>query len=570
MAFIVSRGAGLLRAAMETSKAHKLIVVGGGLLLIYLFAHWGELWSPYTINDDVRQQIYWMQQWQDSELYQEHLLTDYAKQYVPWGVQALYWVASQWIGPLLLSKLLGMVLFVISGMVLFLVATRLGDELTGLAALCLYLYLGLFLGSVAGGLSRGFVFPLLLLYLYFLAGSEPFKASVVVMLQPLFNPYLFLLCLVSHSLYLLHIWWKSSVRPSPCKDGEQIPVTLSRLLFFALPVVVGLLLLLAKYKIFSTADFGTLVSYADMAGRVEYTSLGRYEILPVPSIVFELVRPLLQFLPNGVVPVSAGVAGLIVLLFVAVSVRNLSKLYQRFHKMGLLLYLLVASLLLYIIARLMLMDLFLPSRYLEYSLTVLYCLAGAVLLRSGMEDVQFGEKGKKVLVTVLVLLGALRLYGQGSFDYSQYAPLYSYFQTTAKDSLVAGHPELMDNVLTFGQRKVYVSYELSHTWYSDYWATIKERTYQFFRAYYAEEPAAIIEFCKKNGIEYFVVRDKDFFSVSADKPVYFEPFTSYIESLKATTDTFAALEGGQGLQQVYKQDGIRVLSCTGLDDHPPK
>ena len=547
---------------MGTSKAHKLIVVGIGLLLIYLLAHWGELWSPYTINDDVRQQIYWMQQWQDSALYQNHLLTDYAKQYVPWGVQALYWVASQWISPLLFSKILGMVLFVVSGMVLFLLASRLGDELTAFAALCLYLYLGLFLGSVAGGLSRGFVFPLLLLYLYFLAGNKVFKASVVVMMQPLFNPYLFLLCLVSHSLYLLHIWWKSGVRPAPSKDGGQTQVAVSRLLLFTLPVVVGLLLLFAKYKIFSTADFGTLVSYSDMIGRVEYTSLGRYEILPVPSIAFELIRPLLQFLPNGVVPVSAGGVGLIILLFVAGSVRNLPRMGQQFQKMGLLLYLLVASLLLYLVARLMLMDLFLPSRYLEYSLTVIYCLAGAILLRSGMETVRFGERGKKVLATLLLLLGALRLYGQGSFDYSQYTPLYSYFQTIPKNVLVAGHPKLMDNVLTFGQRKVYVSYELSHTWYSDYWAAIKARTYQFFRAYYAEDPAAIIDFCQKNRVDYFVVRDEDFSPTTKNKPVYFEPFGTYIESLKAATNTFAAIEGGGGLQQVYKENEIRVLLCS--------
>ncbi len=49
--------------------------------------------------------------------------------------------------------------------------------------------------------------------------------------------------------------------------------------------------------------------------------------------------------------------------------------------------------------------------------------------------------------------------------YSRQAPLYKFMQTTPKISMIAGPPDLMDDVLTFGQRKAFVTYKLSHTWY---------------------------------------------------------------------------------------------------------
>ncbi len=68
----------------------------------------------------------------------------------------------------------------------------------------------------------------------------------------------------------------------------------------------------------------------------------------------------------------------------------------------------------------------------------------------------------------------------------------------------------MDNVITFSRRKAFLTYELSHTWYVSYWNVIKKRTFDFFRAYYAEDPNEIHIFCRKNGINFLVVRDSDF------------------------------------------------------------
>ena len=71
---------------------------------VFVLAHFQALANPFIINDDVRQQLYWMQQWQDPALFRGDFLTGYARAYVPWGVKGLYWLASWWVSPLVLFQ----------------------------------------------------------------------------------------------------------------------------------------------------------------------------------------------------------------------------------------------------------------------------------------------------------------------------------------------------------------------------------------------------------------------------------------------------------------------------------
>ena len=68
-------------------------------------AHRHGLASPYIINDDVRQPLFWMARWLDPGLYPSDLLTRYAAAYVPAGVKALYFLAAKGlgVGPILFS-----------------------------------------------------------------------------------------------------------------------------------------------------------------------------------------------------------------------------------------------------------------------------------------------------------------------------------------------------------------------------------------------------------------------------------------------------------------------------------
>ncbi|MGO9121149.1 MAG: hypothetical protein ACLQPD_26495 [Desulfomonilaceae bacterium] len=62
-------------------------------------------------------------------------------------------------------------------------------------------------------------------------------------------------------------------------------------------MAVSCVLVLLKYAYFSPAEFGPPVSWDDMVGKIEYTDAGRYEIMPVASLFYELIRPWIFNLP---------------------------------------------------------------------------------------------------------------------------------------------------------------------------------------------------------------------------------------------------------------------------------
>ena len=118
--------------------------------------------------------------------------------------------------------------------------------------------------------------------------------------------------------------------------------------------------------------------------------------------------------------------------------------------------------------------------------------------------------------------------------------LYQYLKTLPKDVTIAAHPFLADSIPIFSKRKVFINFELSHTWYNNYWETVEKRTFDFFDAYYSEDLKFIYEFCKRNKIDYLVV-DTNLFSKEYlnRKRFYFEPFNSYIINLIKNRKFFA-------------------------------
>ena len=556
---------------------------------VYVAAHWDALIDPYVINDDVRQQVYWMQQWQDPDLFPDDLLTRYAQNYVPWGVQAAYALGALFMNPIQFSKVVAGILFVVTAGFLFGLVLEFRNERTAAIAVCVSFFFPSFLGKITGGLAQSFGYPVLLAYLFFLARGNLLLAGVVVFLAALLNPYIFLLCLATHVLFLaVHYggktvdgarfpYWATrraaglspQSRPRgrgnrgahapPDVDLEEARLSQQRgLRASVILVVAGIALMALKYVFLRPEEFGSLVTWADMVDRVEYTSAGRVAIVPVPSLASELVRPWMEFFPFLqseplwgwiVAPVLAGMA------FAAYRLRDGIVDLRGFRVFG---YLMVASLVLHFTSYLVLMRLFIPERYLEYSLNVFYCVILAAVISV------LGERARLRSITLwcvglVSVIAAMRCYNIGVFDYSEQAPLYRYFGTTPKSTLIAGHPELMDSIPTFARRKAFVTYELSHTWMDRYWGTIKGRTFDLFHAYYAQDPKAVVEFGRKHGIDYLVVREEDFDPKRIEQGrIYFEPFGSFVRELASGRSSFAVLDK-KAFPPLFVQDRIRVL-----------
>ena len=517
---------------MDTSER----VIGVVILVIavatavFYFGNYDIFSNHYLINDDVRQQLFWMERWQDPELFQNDFLANYSEAYVPVGVRAIYRFASLWFDPLLFSKILTAILFVVTAALWFVWGRLFGDNLTAFIVVLVYFLFTGFQAQMAGGLSRGFVFPLLIAYLYFISRGDIFKGGVVVLVQSFFNPYVFLLCLFTQALVVSlkiapRVFPKTFATTEPISDLGKF---IRRLLVLNIPVIIGVVFTVFNI-LWYQSNLGHLISCSEMVGKSEYTEFGRYQLYPTPSFFYELIRP---WVFNLSFPYWGPIAGWIMALATIGIFVYAGLNYQPVVKWkGLrgLFLIIPVSLFLYVVARLFLVKLFVPRRYLFYTLNIIYCIGFAVAIRIILEKIELSRTKMCLILVALLVFASFKGSHIELFDYSHDQSLYKFLQTTPKNTLIAGWPELMDNVMTFGNRRAFVTYELSHTWVEPYWSEVKKRTFDLFRAYYSSSPEEIKAFCKSRGIEYLIVREEDFNPQRLNgSNLYFEPFNGFI------------------------------------------
>jgi hypothetical protein len=549
--------------------------------LVFILAHYPALTRPWVINDDVRQQIFWMQQWRDPQLFPGDLLADYARHYVTWGVQGLYWLASRVMDPITFSQVLPGLLFVSLGYLLFTTGQRLGSRRLGWFAAAVYWLMPFFLYHMAGGLARAFAAPLLAWFLLsWLAGSA-WGLALALLLQALFIPYIFLVSAGAvFSAWLLgRLGWG---------QAPPFPRDLGHFLGLALAVFVAA----AMQSSYNAAGYGPLVSAGEMLNRPEFTAQGRFTIVPVPSIFWEIINPwgfIAPFEVGG--PVLGGLGAVLLLgaaIFGAARV-PWRQLAPRVLPFG---FLLAASLALYVLARIFLLQLFIPDRYLIYPLNLCYCLALALCLEAAARGRAWPRGLGVAALALAAVLGVFRLYGVGLYDYGEYRPLYEALAPTPKGALIAGHPHLLDLVPTFAHRRALITFELAHPWSRGYWQQIRPRLEDLFTAYYAEDPQVVRDFCRKYQISFLVVDDRHFtpqflaggrFRLPLAAPLqsekkrlvervdcpFFEPFAQEIRRQVKGRTRFALLDREAFPAQEVDRH-IRILDLRSLPGERPR
>jgi hypothetical protein len=155
----------------------------------------------------------------------------------------------------------------------------------------------------------------------------------------------------------------------------------------------------------------------------------------------------------------------------------------------------------YIIAYLLYFKLYIPGRYLLYTIPLISLILISIFLTRIIEQWRnIKIKTALKIVAIIFMLPHFNMNkGVGLAEYSNHyyhqngltvdtqinKNLYTYLNSLPKDSVIAAHPFLADGIPIFAQRKVFISSELSHAWFDRYWETISARTYDFFNAYYA-------------------------------------------------------------------------------------
>jgi hypothetical protein len=517
-----------------------------------MWAHHSGLFNAYIINDDTRQQLFWMQRWLEPDLYPPDLLSEYARAYVPWGVQGVYYLASFLIAPLAFSKILTGILYVFTGIFIHFTGRRVGGNSMGFAAASVFWFMPFFLHAMSGGLARAFAGPLLMLFLYgWICHSRRLVASALL-LQAVFIPYIFILCGAASALGWLA--WRMNV--------ARRPPFLGRIGDVALTVLACALLLAWKWQM--GEDFGPLPSLGDMVGRQEFSANGRFHIVPVPSILHELfIRPWEFIAPFRDQNDIVGIIGLILIIPTAIYGGLRSDWRQWRPHLVPVGCLALASVLLYITARILLLKLFIPSRYLEYSVNIGYCL----LLGSCLQGLVFrkSELSRRTLACLILvfLLSCFRNTDIGLYDYSADSPLYAtILKQTPVDAVIAGPPSLMDNVLVFGKRNVFASYELAHPWNLGYWKRLQPRLNALFDAYYSDNIHDIATFCRNNSIDYIVVDKRHYTKDFLKGRPFFAPFDDRIRETAARTHDYALLS--PKIYTVRIDDNLCLIDANSL------
>lgn len=466
--------------------------------VIFGYAHWQALTNPFVINDDVRQQIFWMQQWQDPELFKGDVLSDYARNYVTWGIKGVYRVAALGLNPVDFSKVLPGILFVFLAGCLFKIGDVLGKRPLAWMAVAVFWLMPFFLDNLAGGLARAFAAPLLAFFWLCWLQERPWGMGLALLLQALFIPYIFLLAAAAATMAYL-----------AGRAGRGMPPFPRRPAHFIFMAAAAALVLLMNHQ-FAATGYGPLVSAADMANHPEYTAHGRFAFLPMPSFFWELISPWEFIAPIRQGGLIGGVIGLPLLIGLTLYGGRKVDWRALKPKLGPVGYLGLASLLFYFLARWFFFKLFLPDRYLTYSLNLFYCLFLALCWSEALRVANWPRFLAVVMVIAAVGLSGVRLKNVGLYDYSAVRPLCEALAQTPKDALIAGHPNLMDAVPTFARRRAFATFELAQVWSKGYWQWLKPRLEELFAAYYASDPEVVKSFCRRYHIDFLVVDDRHF------------------------------------------------------------
>jgi hypothetical protein len=218
--------------------------------------------------------------------------------------------------------------------------------------------------------------------------------------------------------------------------------------------------------------------------------------------------------------------------------------------------LLVVSLGLFILAHLTLFQLYLPSRFVKWSVPLVLAVAGGLALgmlvetaAARLRSARFGAVGTGTLTLALVL--GLALYParyNGIFSSDPHPTISAFLRTQPTDILVAGASSETDAVPAFAGRSVLVSREHMVFLRRDYYLELRERSRRLVSAYYTASLPELADFTRQSGVDFILVNRRAF-SRSSFQEVWtghpdgrWEPFTSMVREQLRGERSFVLLE----------------------------
>jgi len=477
--------------------------------------------NDYAINDDVRQENYVFIKYVDRELFKNDFITDFYAKWAPWGLNIFYFIISMFYDPIKFTKIFPIFLCPILSVYMYKIGKLIGSNSIIAGLLVSFLFIltiwsaeeGIYIGL--GGASN-FGLILYILFIYYFLKKDLWKISIILLLQSLFYPPNLLICLLTLLLYILHNW-------IVYKKAEKKVI-----IHFIGSLVVVLSFLLLKYTNGNLRLFGL----SEIINMPEFYPGGRKPLF-FPSLYGQLTNCETGF--AVLYPIRyLFLVSLLLIIF-------LKKKIVRFPE-EIWLFIL-SSFILFIVATIMIYRLYGPARYVRFTLPFLLILFVSLNIEKLINKMR-QKNIRLIILSSFFIFNIFLFLPKLNSDYSiaPYPDLYKFLETLPKDVFIAGYPTSMDFVPVYAKRKVLINEETARPMYKDFYPTIKERTYDFFTAYYSDSPKLIYNFCKKYNITYIVVESLHFTEdFLAQKQIYLNPFNDYIKKITRDKREFALL-----------------------------
>ena len=508
-----------------------LFLVIGWAAAIYL--HWPALTDYAIYKSDIRQTPHWAAYHSDT-FRDDDLLIHYGAFNQSPVQNLIYWLGTYLIDMVLLTKSVAVISYGLCSGLFFLVGWSMfgwsGGALLGL----FFTFFPDQFDYFAGGFSKMWMIPLLLIAVWILDKKAWKWLPVLMIFSAVAYPMTAVLIGLLVFFYLVLDFLDS---------GRNLTKGLGYLLLGSLVAIIPLMI---KYGS-PEPRIGPMTPGSVLMEMEEMYRGGTADYLPLPSLGYALSRPL----QNGFVALSA-------ILFFLILGR--SKIHWRRSWTALL----VASMTGYVLSSAFFMHFYIPNRYTRYSMAVLLALWQAanwsrVLSRIPRMPLRIGA-------VVLLLVGGAIAYrdtfqmGKDTGNRSEVVPLNAALGSLPPKVLIAGHPSYLDDVGVLARRSVLVNYKMSHPWFSDYYAEIKQRTEDTFRAIYSPNLAGVNQLHRKYGVTHLVLVKKHFrrgrFKA---RDLYVRPYNDFIYELTRKPQPLA-LAPPPPSSIVYEDDLYYVLS----------
>jgi hypothetical protein len=462
---------------------------------LFSLSGFGLSLQDYTIQDDARQHVFWLQRLGDRELFRDDLIADYFSSVAPAGYKFVYWLGNLLgLEPLVFNKILPLLLGVGTSIYLFLVTIEIFPvPLAGLfASLLLNQNLWL-LDDLVSGTPRSFLYILFLGFIYYLLRQQLLPCLLFIVLQGLFYPQVVLISAGILSLNLI-----------TQKQGR----------YFYLAGLLVAVMTVGIYKL-QTAEFSQVITLAQARQLPEFYPTGRSAFFSDRPWHFWLVGKQSGFFPfewQYFLMCSFG------LLLPVIS--RFPHIFLLVHKITaqwrIIWQIIITSFLWYGLAHLMLFRLHLPSRYSQHTgrlaIALLSGITLAILLHQLIQQVAAHSPVRQFIITAIAIAAllyptyAVQAYPQRlGYVTAKNPELYKFLRQQPKDVIIATLSESGDFIPSFAQRRVLTAREYSIPYHWDYYKQIRQRTQDLIQAQYSSSPADLKQFIQQYQVDLWLV-----------------------------------------------------------------